>query len=455
MKLRTRLSLYFTLVSSLVLLAVLVCVYYLYAKTSRDDFYHRLHERINFAADVYLEADEVPDSTLETFKKQFNISLPREEIRFYDSNNISSFIKDDRYNWSSNVINQVRNAGSIEYREGERQIAGIKYFDNQGTYIILASGVDVNGKRRRIVLLQIMATLFLAQLFIQFFAGRWFASKILNPIKQINSQVQSIDAYDLHKRLIEHSSADEFSQLAVNFNKLLNRIEKAFDTQKMFIANASHELRTPLTVMMGEVEGILSKERATEEYKTGLKTFLSDTDRLHQIVENLLLLAYEEHNRTTDLSNTLRIDDLIWEVRDQFLRDGNNNLEIYMNELPENENHLYISGNRTLLLLAISNIIRNAFKFSTGKTVLLQLILTGHTAEIKIVDDGIGIDSNAVKYIFDPFFRTENADHYAGKGIGLYIANRIITLYKGRIEVESKLNSGSTFVLIFPIHSQD
>ena len=110
---------------------------------------------------------------------------------------------------------------------------------------------------------------------------------------------------------------------------------------------------------------------------------------------------------------------------------------------------------RTLLLLAISNIIRNAFKFSTGKTVLLQLILTGHTAEIKIVDDGIGIDSNAVKYIFDPFFRTENADHYAGKGIGLYIANRIITLYKGRIEVESKLNSGSTFVLIFPIHSQD
>jgi signal transduction histidine kinase len=450
MKIRTRLSLNFTLISSCLLFIFLVSVYYLFAVTSREDFYHRIDERIGFASGVYLEADEISESTLQNLKKKFIVTLPQEEIRFYDSHNKSAFIEGSKFDWPTEIIEQVRHTGHIQYKSGQQQVVGETYSDNQGDYVILASAVDVTGNSRKMMLIKIMATLFGLQIFIQFLAGRWFATRILDPIQQVNNKVQTITATDLHLRLDEGEGNDEFSLLAHNFNKLLERIEGAFETHKMFIANASHELKTPLTGIMGEIEVALSKDRANEDYRHTLQSILSESERLHVIVENLLLLAYEENNNSPTDHSPVRIDDLLWEIQEQFEREGNHILHISMNDLPEDEERITIQGNKTLLMLALTNIVRNAFKYSQGKDVNVLLRADSGSLSIKVVDQGIGISEQAMKNIFEPFYRTKSAERYEGSGIGLYIAYRIVTFFKGRIEVESTINKGSIFTIIFP-----
>ncbi len=144
-----------------------------------------------------------------------------------------------------------------------------------------------------------MAVLFGVQLLIQLIAGKWFAGNALNPIQKVNSQVQKISATDLHLRVDTDNEKDEIGILAANFNGLLERLEKSFDLQKMFVANASHELKTPVTNIIGEIEVAVNKDRAAEDYKKTLQSVLVEADRLNDIIRNFLLLANAENNIAT------------------------------------------------------------------------------------------------------------------------------------------------------------
>ena len=440
---------YFTVTSSLLMLLIMIFIYLLYSNQTKNDFYHTLHERTEITAQLYLEADEISNAALQKIKEKFVISLPYEEIRVYDSTYKLSFVKDTDRNWSRKIIDDVRQKKYLAYREKEKQIVGIYYEDNQGNFVILASAVDIYGQERKKNLLKILGALFVIQILIQFIAGRWFAQRTLYPIQQVNAQVQKISATDLHLRVDTDNEKDELGLLAANFNSLLERLEKSFDLQKMFVANASHELKTPVTNIIGEIEVAVSKERSSAENNKTLQSVLVEAERLNTIIRNFLMLANAENSFATQRTELVRFDELLWEIKETFISQEYTLVDIQMNELPDNEQRLYIATNKALLSIALSNVIQNGLKFSGGLPVICSLHFTDDSRIIRITDKGIGIDADVLKNIFEPFFRSSGVNTCQGHGMGLYIAQKIIELLGGIINVQSQPGVGSVFNIVF------
>src|SRR3569833_1265503 len=136
MKIKNRLSLYFTATSVFVLLVVEIGISITVNSITKNDFYSHLTDRASVAAQVYLEADEISADSLNRVRERYLLRLPDEVVRFYDDKDAASFIKDKNQFWTASVINQVRKHKRLEFSEGYRQTVGIYYKDNQGNFVI-------------------------------------------------------------------------------------------------------------------------------------------------------------------------------------------------------------------------------------------------------------------------------------------------------------------------------
>jgi signal transduction histidine kinase len=450
LKIKTRLSLYFTLISSGALLVVLVALYIAVYSFFTADFYSRLTDRTNLASQLYLKADELAADSLLQIQQQYLEKLSGEVIRIYDHNNLSAFKMDHNIYWTKDIINQVRRDGYIQYEEGSRKVVGKFYHDNQGDFVILASAIDINSRRRMIVLGEIASSLFVVFGVILFFAGRMFAQKALSPVDKIIAQIRNIRSSNLHLRVSQVNSKDEIAELIDNFNRLLAHLQNAFELQQTFVANASHELRTPLTSIMGEVEVALEKKRDQIEYERILSSIANDGARLQETITSLMELAQVDLNYTQAKLSPVRVDELVWELEEHWsTRKGAGMLKIQLAALPDDEEFLTIQANKSMLYIALNNIIDNAFKYSEPHPVTLSFEATASYIEIAVADSGPGISKENAEKIFTPFFRANKDKSIAGSGIGLYITSKIIELFKGTIRVQPDTQTGSTFIVEF------
>src|ERR1700761_412466 len=160
MKIKNRLALYFTLISTVILLIALAIILVIFNSFAKSDFYSRLVDRAKVAAQLYLEADEISPDSLSHVRERNLKQLQGEVTRFYDDRNAASFIRDRQQYWDSNVINMVRKSKQVQFTEGNRQTVGIYYNDNQGNFVILTSAADIQGHPRIDDLIEIMAVMF-------------------------------------------------------------------------------------------------------------------------------------------------------------------------------------------------------------------------------------------------------------------------------------------------------
>ena len=450
MQIKNKLSIYFTLVSALLSLIVSIAVNVLFSQHTEDEFFKALKERAIVTAQVYLETDEISESSLQHFKNEYLNSLPDEIIRMYDSSGNPAFIKDNRENWPKTIINKILKDRYQQYTNKKAGVVGIRYDDNQGTFVIIVSATDKAGEQSRKGLLQITIVLYFLQLIVLFFISRLFAARALLPIQKINRQVQMINATDLHLRVDEGNGKDEISELGINFNSLLKRLETSFEMQKTFVANASHELRTPLTSIIGEIEVTSAIQRDNEEYKQVLASVLNEAEKLNGVIEGLVTLASAENIIALHSVQSVRVDDLLLEIHEACKKSNPSNiLYITLESLPEDENKLCVKANKHLLDIALTNVIRNAFKFSYNQQVDCNLNYTSAGINITIKDKGAGISKDAIDKIFDPFYRSPESSKFDGQGLGLFIAKKIISLYNGTISIVSSSSSGTTVNIAF------
>src|SRR6185437_6241691 len=374
MKIKNRLSLYFTAISTIVLLIVQIVIGLTFHSFIKSDFYSHLRDRANVAAQLYLEADEITADSLSRVRERYLQRLPGEVIRFYDDKNEASFIKDKNQFWSAPVINAVRKDGHRDFTEGERQTVGIYYNDNQGNFVILVSAVDFQGHKRLTDIIESMVILLISVTTALFVTSRWFAQKTLEPIDKLIKQMRLVRAGNLSLRVSEGNGKDEISTLAHNFNQLLEHLENAFELQQTFVTNASHELRTPITTIIGEIEIALLKLRSNSEYEEVLKSTLNDAIRLNKTITGLLELANVDMNYTQPSFTPVAIDELIWELSDFWNEKlGKGLFAVNILHLPDDQEKLQLPANKSLLTIALNNIIGNAFKFSGNKPVRCDL----------------------------------------------------------------------------------
>jgi signal transduction histidine kinase len=450
MKIKNRLSIYFTAISTVVLLIVEIAICITFNSLIKSEFYGRLMDRATVAAQVYLEADEISADSLSHVRERYLQRLPGEVVRFYDDKDAASFIKDKNQFWTSTVINQVRQKKSLQFVEGPRQTVGIYYYDNQGDFVILVSAIDQAGDKRLFDLIKSMAVLLVSVMAGLFIISQWFAKKTLEPIDQLITQMRRVSAGNLSLRVNEGNGKDEISALAYNFNRLLEHLENAFELQQTFVINASHELRTPITSIIGEIEISINKVRTATEYEQVLLSVLNDAERLKNTISSLLELAHVDMNYTQPAFKPVAIDELVWELNDYWnVKAGRGLFVVNILHLPEDHDNLLIPANKQLLTIALNNIIGNAYKFSENKRVHCNLYADEKSISITIADMGIGIPADELEKVFDSFYRGANVKDYMGNGVGLYVTNKIITLFNGTITINSVAGKGTEINITF------
>jgi signal transduction histidine kinase len=447
MKIRDRLSLQFTIISAILLFGVLTGIYILTAEHSNNDFHDRLLDRAITNDELFLAQDNLSEEKFRDVQRKFPQSLPEEIVRIYNDSNQSVFIKDNSYQWPKSVIAQVRKQKLIYYASDKRQTAGIYYIDNSGNFTVLVSAVDTYGLRQMQQLFWVMFFAFFISVFILFFAGRLFARIALFPMIKVINDVKFIRSTSLDKRLRTKEGKDEINELAITFNNLLEHLEQSFETQRSFVAHASHELRTPVTSIIGEVEVTLSQERGKEEYKRALEGVMTESGKLNDLINNLFDLA-QANIDITEFQN-VRLDELLWQVKDEWSSRIPESEVVLSYNLPEDPNRYTIQGNSHLLFIAVGNILKNAIKFSNNKIVTCKLYLQNNSPVISILDIGIGINKEDIQNIFRPFFRGANTFGYAGYGVGLSLADKIFRLHNAHISIHSELNIGTEFLIYF------
>nr|WP_255670483.1 HAMP domain-containing sensor histidine kinase [Mucilaginibacter sp. UR6-11] len=432
------------------MLAVMISLYISVYTIVRNDFYTHLNDRANTAAQLYLKADEITPDSLSRVRNRFLKSLHGEVTRIYDDRNSAAFISDKEQYWDHKTIEAVRRRNYLAYSSKGNQVVGIYYKDNQGNFVILVSAMDSTGKRQLDAIFDAMVIVFLIVTATLFLVSRWLAQNTLSPIKKVVQQMQLIKSTNLHLRVNEGKGKDEISELANNFNRLLEHLENAFELQRTYVANASHELRTPITTIIGEVELALRKEPSAEENKRTLQLVLEESERLRDTISGLMELAQVDMDYTIAEQGPVRVDELLWELQDYWankIRQGA--LQVNIEHMPESESMLTIPANYQLLFIALNNLISNAFKFSDQRPVKCNFYADESLIRMQIIDSGIGIPRDDLDLVFKSFYRGNNSHSFAGSGIGLYVTQKIIQLFHGTLSVDSVEGQGTCMTVKF------
>ncbi|MEW6488691.1 MAG: heavy metal sensor histidine kinase [Thermodesulfobacteriota bacterium] len=286
--------------------------------------------------------------------------------------------------------------------------------------------------------------------------GGWFlAGRALRPLDTVVEELRGLDADTLDARLPAKAGTLEVRELAENVNGLLSRLEDAFRRVREFTADASHELRTPLTVLRGEAEVALRKPRSPEEYQAVLASSLEEAHRMGRIVEDLLLLAKGDLGEATVHKVPLDLAEVLGEVAAQATL------------LAEDKGLRFTSaGGPPAPVLAdplrlrqlFWNLLDNAVKYTPagGRVFLSHGRTDAGWVRVTVKDTGIGIPPEDRERIFERFYRVDKhrARAQGGSGLGLSICCWIAQVHGGRIEVESKVDEGSAFIVYLPPASE-
>jgi signal transduction histidine kinase len=455
MQIRTRLTVQFSLLVSGILLITFLAIYFFSYVNLTEDFYDRLRSKAKSQAELLLK---FPDVNREVFKAldETNRDLIYNENTFiFDEKN--RLIYSNPTNTQSNPVHvsnywldEIRKSGEIRYQDGDYKVVGIYYKYPYNKAVVMLAAQDRYGQVNLSNLSQLLLALFFIVTAIVAIVGWFFSERALLPISKVMNAVEKILPQRLDTRLDVPNQKDEIGRLTTTFNNLLDRIETAFQMQKIFVANVSHELKNPLTKIRSQLEVSALKERSTIEYQTMIHSVLEDIQELAQLSNTLLELAKVSEDHGDLLTEIVRIDDLLWDCRTSLSQASEHcSIVFRLDELPEDDTWLEISGNSTLLKTAFLNLMDNACKFSEDHAVTIRLEATEKNILLQFSDTGKGIPKQDRGLVFQPFYRSENTANIKGYGIGLSLVERIVKLHNGTIAIRPNEPKGTTFVLSF------
>lgn len=445
MNIRNKLTLLFIVIVAIIITIASISIYYSSADYRQDDFYSRLMNKAINTATLLIEVEEVDASLLRRIERDNPLSLPREKIIIYNYKNEILFSTDEEKELAVNdkLLDKIRLEDQVRFSHGEYEVLGFLFSDQYDRFVIVTGAIDIYGHKKLRNLRFILMIVFCGSTFVVTIAGYIYAGRALKPISRVVANVKNITISSLDMRLDEGNGRDEIAQLTHTFNEMLERLEMAFKTQKNFIANASHELRTPLTVITGQLEVLLMKDRSSEEYKKAAHSILEDIKNLNNISNRLLLLAQTSNFDFEKQLEPLRIDELLWQVREELIKHSQSyKIEIYFSNSVD-DGKLSILGDAYLMKTAISNVIENGCKYSQNHTVQVSVSADDQLLALTFKDAGIGISPEDLEVVTEPFQRGKNALKIKGHGIGLSLVQAIVKMHNASLDIRSDLNQGT------------
>jgi signal transduction histidine kinase len=450
MTIRTKLTLLFSSIVSTLLLIFCMVIYLENEFNRQQEFKARLREEALTSAEILFGKEEISPDLLKLLDKNQMTVLPQEEIVVYNSRDKLIYESGTDYlKVEPNILKQIRQEKELLFQQGNHEVLGLVYNNGKENLLIIASARDKYGLSEQGNLGFILASGGLLMILIFCLTGWFFAGRALKPIQNIIKSVDNIGASQLDSRLDEGNQTDELAQLAQRFNKMLDRLEKAFRLQRSFVSHASHELRTPLTAITGQIQVSLLANDNPQELKLMIQSVLEDVQQLNRLTNNLLDMTSIDSDDTQTNFKKVNIAEIAWQVRETLLKkNGNHQAIIQLDEksdlLPE------IKGNEALLYTAFLNLMENGIKFSGNQLVKVSFKINIKDVVISFQNGGTIIPNNELTGIFESFRRGSNARNTKGHGVGLSLTQKIVNLHKGKISVNSSENEGTTFTIVLP-----
>ena len=280
--------------------------------------------------------------------------------------------------------------------------------------------------------------------------GGLIAKRGLQPLERIADIASEIEAHDLALRLVDvPDRADELGRLSVTFNRMLDRLQAAFERERRFTADASHELRAPLAVIAAETTLALRRDRDAASYRSTLEVVAEVTREFQTLVEDLLDVARNGDDSPRPLvpvdladATNAAIDLLAPLSRER-------NVTMH----PQLEPDVAVFGERTAIGRAFVAVLHNAIKFAPGgSNVHVTVSRDGTHSQFRVSDEGPGFSHDALAHALDRFWRADPArSPGSGTGLGLAIARAVVERYGGAIALENAAVGGNAAVTIrFP-----
>ena len=268
--------------------------------------------------------------------------------------------------------------------------------------------------------------------------------RVLQPVEDIRSEVDRISASQLDRRVPEPPTADEIARLAHTMNAMLDRLARAADRQRRFVADAAHELRSPLARMRTELE-VDAAHPASADVAATASSVLAQTLALQRLVDDLLLLAREDASPApTAQLVPVDLDDVV----DTVVRSYRDPRIMARDVTP-----VQVLGSRTQLERVVANLLDNAVRHA-GDRIEVGLDGLDGIAELTVSNDGPGISADDAEHVFERFTRLDDARTAGtgGAGLGLAIARGIAVRHGGSLVVDPSVSTGARFVLRLPRH---
>ena len=452
MNIKTRLSLQYSLIVTVVLVFFSFFVYYFSWSSQLNRFRENLLESAKNTAILLIDVVEV-DSTLLKKIHASTFSLDEEEVVLTDASLRPVYSNNVRYLQAPLIRDQYAATDTrfFSYREKDGVMYAHQLKDK--TYYVYVMASDAARRNNLSELLDILAWSSAISILLSILLSYLFSKNAIKPISDIIRRIQQISSSRLNTRLQEGPNNDELAQLARSFNEMLVKLDKAFTNQKEFISNASHELRTPLTVMIAESDYLLGGAHDEAAYREHLKSLVEDLKNLNAQLSSLLELAQLNSSLAIQFAG-VRIDEIIFTAIQWVKMKYPERKIIPQIQYEEKEGEWLIHGNASLLEIAFKNLIENACKFSQ-KDVEVFLTFSDPVFRVQISDQGIGIPSGEVENIFNTFNRGSNVKNREGFGIGLSLVAKILELHDVNFALNSVEAEGTRFNVEFIPHRPD
>jgi two-component system, OmpR family, sensor histidine kinase ArlS len=347
-------------------------------------------------------------------------------------------------------IHQVTKRQMIMAEGGEEQVLVVRVPITYGRYkhATLEIGERLLGlEMRKDILVSILGSCTILAGLLSLLGGRWLSNLIIRPISNMIKTMEDIEQSGVPKKIIiKNKTKDELEQIAITFNRMIEKISDSMEKQEQFISDASHELKTPLTVIKSYASllrrrGIQNNEMSIE----AIEAIYSEAIRIQKMTDMFLNMATTDNETILEMK-AVDLISLSKGIQTQLKAAYKREITLHFNEEP-----IIICADELKLKQLIIILIDNAIKYSSDKVEVI-LEMDNQRVIIHIIDYGIGIPKEELERIFERFYRVDKARsrETGGTGLGLSIAKNIMKLHKGEIKINSKENKGTEVRLILP-----
>jgi signal transduction histidine kinase len=390
MKTGHKISLIYSGITIGLLLVAGMVFYFFSSNYIRNLYFHYMEEKAHAVAEEKFSKDELDPVKYRNVVLRRKNSIPTSKELFIRVDNrqlarqsLEAYLTDEQ-------IERLYANQTVNFEHGQEVGTAFVYYDNTGTFAVIVLsrnpyGADIAYTLRWALLLLVLVSA----------AVLWLISRL----------------YAM---------------------RMLDRIDRDYQTEKMFVNNASHEINNPLTAIQGECEVALLADRTVPEYKDTLQRIAQEADRVVTTMRELLRFSHVRNGEGFGDREPVEIGALLESVAEK-------QCDV------ECHDDFTVMGDGNLLRIAFHNLINNAVKYSDGKAV--RVTVGDHHVVIR--DHGIGIPAKDLPHVFEPFFRASNTEGVSGHGVGLALAKAILEKHGAHIKILSRPGEGTLISISF------